>query len=103
MGIFPIKFRVIEEDGSYPDGPFGLAEEKPGVWSVRLYSSTTRAGKTEVHTGRYIPLPSPQFCGTVEDVRQSFKVLAESTTDKNRKLFLVEKLPAAPAEETKNE
>ena len=85
---------IIVDEKRYPDNAFGLAEDQPGVWSVQMYCSTIEGGQTkEVYTGRYIQLPSPKFRGTEADVRQQFKVLAESTTDDGKKLLIVEKKP----------
>lgn len=100
--VVPVTVSTVDA-GSYPNGSFGLAENQPGVWSVRLFFSITEDGQTKIYTGRYISLPSPQFHGTADDVRQSFAVKAESTTGKGKKLFIVEKKPAPPAEGEENE
>jgi len=91
----PVMKVSIVESGSYPDGPFGLVEDRPGEWSVRIYTSITEGGQTKFLTDRYIPLPTPKFRGTERAVRQQFKVLAEDTRA-GEKLLIVKKKPERP-------
>ena len=88
---------VVKRD-SYPDGPFGLTEDQPGKWSVRLYTSITTGGQIKVLTDRFIPLPEPKFRGTENDIRQQFDVLFENATE-GEKLLIVRKKTERPRRE----